>query len=381
MPRRLSSPRRWPVSFRPLCGEILYSWLARTAGIYELCPEELLPEKNQYDAISTLVQTPHPSVLESLAASSGVSGRALAKRTLDGTTPRWPSNWWLAAHAGNDIDFTEASTPPLQICPRCLAEDGHSSGAVQFLRLRWQCSAMTICQKHLTPLEQACIHCHRICWPICVRIAFQRFGFLCGHCGSPQEQSGWACPEPDAAAIRLLARFENQLVRALANQTVEWCWIGYATPQEFLLLVEDLLWAVTRDSFQSRPIYKLYAAQFPLPNRTLPAAARCHWRFGCPSTRRSLLAAVLGIFGCPKARSLLQGRGTYAFRWYELLVCLTVETIADLERRSWHWPPAAHNAFRRAAHFPRDKRFFHAMGNSPLSTDISKTKRAACAVY
>ena len=305
---RLSSRRRWPVSFRPQSGEVLYSWLARTAGIYELCPEELLPEKNQYDAISTLVQTPHPSVLESLAASSGVSARALAKRTLAGATPRWPPTWWLAAHAGNDPGFTEASTPPLQICPRCLAEDGHHSETVQFLRLRWQCSAMTICQKHLTPLEQACIHCRRICWPICVRIAFQRFGFLCGYCGSPQEQSGWACPEPDAAAIRLLARFENQLVRALANQTVEWCWIGYATPQEFLLLVEDLLWAVTRDSFQSRPIYKLYAAQFPLPNRTLPAAAGCHWRFGCPRTRRSLLAAVLGIFGYPKARSLLQGR-------------------------------------------------------------------------
>jgi hypothetical protein len=33
----------WPVVFRPLRGEILYSWLARTAGLYDQAPEELLP--------------------------------------------------------------------------------------------------------------------------------------------------------------------------------------------------------------------------------------------------------------------------------------------------------------------------------------------------
>jgi hypothetical protein len=197
------------------------------------------------------------------------------------------------------VTLAEASTPPLQICPRCLAEDGHSSETVQFLRLRWQCSAMTFCPKHLTPPQQACINCHRICWPICVRIAFQRFRFFCGHCGSPQEKSGWSDPEPDESAIRLLARFENQLVRALANQTIEWCWIGYATPQEFLVLVEDLLWAVTRCSFRSRPIYKLHAPPFPLYNRSLPHAASRHWRFACPTTRRCLLATVRGIFGYP----------------------------------------------------------------------------------
>jgi len=31
-----------------------------------------------------------------------------------------------------------------------------------------------------------------------------------------------------------------------------------------------------------------------------------------------------------------------------LLVCLKAEHIAELAKRSWHWPPVAHNAFRRA---------------------------------
>jgi|GEM_PF-3736272 len=39
--------RRWPVSFRLQRGEILYSWLARTAGVYGLSPDELLPENER----------------------------------------------------------------------------------------------------------------------------------------------------------------------------------------------------------------------------------------------------------------------------------------------------------------------------------------------
>ena len=144
------------------------------------------------------------------------------------------------------------------------------------------------------------------------------------------------------------ARFEHHLFRALAHQAVEWCWVGYATPQEFLRLVEDLLWAVTRHSYHSKPIYKLQTPPFSLCTRSLPDAALRHWRFASPSTRRGLVATVLSIFGNARARSLLPGRGRYRFRWHDLLVCLKAEHIAELEKRSWHWPPVAHNAFRRA---------------------------------
>ena len=240
---------------------------------------------------------------------------------------------------------------------------------------------LTICRKHLTPLQKACIHCHRIGWPICSRIAFHRFRFFCRHCGNPLEGGAYSFYDTAGAAVRLLVRFENQLLRALAKQAVEWCWIGYATPQEFLLLIEDLLWAVTRHCYQSKPIYKLQTPPFPLYTRSLPDAATRHWRFASPTIRRCLLATVLSIFSNPKARSLLQGRGRYSFRWYELLVCLTRECIAELEKRSWHWPPAAHNAFRRAARLPRDKRFFHSLGGPLLPTDVGKTQGRAKKVY
>jgi hypothetical protein len=34
---------------------------------------------------------------------------------------------------------------------------------------------------------------------------------------------------------------------------------------------------------------------------------------------------------------------------WDQLSCLSTNNIADLERRSWRWPLAAHNSLRRAA--------------------------------
>ncbi len=271
--------------------------------------------------------------------------------------PTWLSSWWIA-DASQGATFATLPWPALQICPLCLADDAHADNGVQFLRLGWLCCAVTICRKHLIPLQQACVHCHRSGWPICSRTDFRRFGFVCRNCGRQQDNAGWSFYDASEDAVRLLARFEHQLFRALANQAIEWCWVGYATPQEFLLLVEDLLWAVTCHSYHSKPIYKLQTPAFPLGTRSLPDAALRHWRFASPSIRRCLLATVLSIFGNPRARSLLQGRGRYRFRWHDLLVCLKDNQIAELEKRSWYWPAAAHNAFRRAAHLPRDKCFF-----------------------
>jgi len=343
----MNTGRRWPVSFRPQRGEILYSWLARTAGVDGLYPEQLLPEKRRFHAISLLVYEASSDILRSLATSTGISRKALAKRTLAVAHPAWLSSWWIA-DASQGATRATLPLPALPICPLCLADDAHTDNGIQFLRLGGLCCAVTICRKHLIPLQPACLPCHRSGWPICSRTDFRRFGFVCRHCGCQQDDAGWSFYDACEDAVRLLARFEHQLFRALAHQAVEWCWVGYATPQEFLRLVEDLLWAVTRHSYHSKPIYKLQTPPFPLCTRSLPDAALRHWRFASPSIGRGLLATVLSIFGNARARSLLPGRGRYRFRWHDLLVCLKAEHIAELEKRSWHWPPVAHNAFRRA---------------------------------
>jgi hypothetical protein len=121
------------------------------------------------------------------------------------------------------------------------------------------------------------------------------------------------------------------------------------------LLVTDLLWAMTRPGPHAKPINRLQTAAFPLPYRGLTGPAAHHWRFASPQVRRCLLAAVLSLFGSSRIHSALHGRGKHEMPWQELLLCLSTKDIADLQRRSWYWPPAAHNALRRASQLPRNR--------------------------
>ena len=70
-------------------------------------------------------------------------------------------------------------------------EERITDNGIQFLRLGWLCSAVTICRKHLIPLQQACVNCHRSGWPICSRKDFRRLGFVCRNCGCQQDDAGW----------------------------------------------------------------------------------------------------------------------------------------------------------------------------------------------
>lgn len=325
----------WPVTFRPRNGEVLYSWVARIAAVYGISPSELLPEASGFQYPSALVQSADQRVLRTLAQSTGVSVKALSKRTVAGSSRRWPPDWW----AGGTL-------PSPQLCPTCLAEDLKTCDRVQFLRLRWQCAAMTICPKHLVPLLEACSHCRQIKWPICEATGFGRFRFLCDECGSSQETTR---PVPNASEppLRLLVAFETQLIRALQGYSIQWSWIGHAKPAEFLSLVSDLLGVINCQSAMSKPIYQLQTACFPLGHRCVPFRAAMHWGLGSPSVRRCILAAVLAVFGNSRIRSLLEACPEQS-GWSQLLLRVTENKIEDLQRRSWHWPPAAHNSLRRA---------------------------------
>ena len=92
MPSRTNEQRLWPVSFRPVRGELLYSWMARIAAVYGMLPQELLPEDPQADPLRTMIQEVNPAVLKALAAHTGCSGDAIAKHTLVGAIPHLPSD-------------------------------------------------------------------------------------------------------------------------------------------------------------------------------------------------------------------------------------------------------------------------------------------------
>ena len=194
MPSKTNSHRLWPVSLRPHRDEILYSWIARIAALYGVSVEELLPEKRPLIAVTALVQEADPCTLASLAACTGLSVKAMAKRTLAGASRAWRTDWWIG-HFGSDLSPTMSPTPRLQLCPRCLIGDGHPQ--TPFLKLRWQCAAVTICQEHSIPLQEDCMSCRQVSWPICERIAFQRYRFVCRDCGSPQKNGDGASDQAD----------------------------------------------------------------------------------------------------------------------------------------------------------------------------------------
>jgi hypothetical protein len=81
--------------------------------------------------------------------------------------------------------------------------------------------------------------------------------------------------------------------------------------------------------------------------RYLPVFSWDRWHTAPPHIRRCLFAAVLAIIGSAQARVVLDGSGTYASRWSELVDCLDTKTLTEIERRSWLWPPAIRNALRR----------------------------------
>ena len=140
------------------------------------------------------------------------------------------------------------------------------------------------------------------------------------------------------------------------------------------------IWAITRPSYGSRPIYRLQTSSFPFCERSLASPVTYQWRFASPKIRRCLLAAVLSIFANSETAAVLQSRNASPVRWSELLVCLKAEFRSELVRRSWLWPPAAHNALRRRSCLPRDRRLFHSIAR-PLSTDIGKLVAPLRAVY
>jgi hypothetical protein len=342
----MTKPRVWPVSLRPVRGELLYSWMARVAAVYGVAPHELLPETVfAADALPSMVQEAGPHILKTLSAFTGASRSSIAKLTLVGGRPYWLPDWVIAQSKSRF-----STMPSLQVCPQCLSDDTGTSG-IQYLRLRWQSAVMTLCPMHLLPLEQTCICCHRIGWPVCERTIFRRFRFFCSHCSSPQEMSRWIGPEPNSPAVRLLICFEKQLLAALANRAVEWSWIGQATPGEFQRLVADLLWALTSYGYGAKPIHRLQTSAFPLSSRSVPNPETKHWRFASPADRRCLFASALSIFGRPSVSQILHGSAARCEQlggWLEFALSLTQKHIRDLERRSWYWPPTAHNAFRRA---------------------------------
>jgi TniQ len=113
-----SRSRPLPVTLRPLRGEILYSWLARMAGIYDLAPADLLPGAMSWDHLDLLVNGNGAELLARIGVLTRMQKPALLRMTLGGTRRKWPEKWCVA---GPQTSWsTERFVPHLQVCSECL---------------------------------------------------------------------------------------------------------------------------------------------------------------------------------------------------------------------------------------------------------------------
>ena len=155
-----------PVVLRPYSGEILYSWLARTAAVYGVDHSGLL----SFPAtLWDLLAAPAPETLRGLAEFTRMPQTALAELTIAGTD--LPQRWWSIRQITPDpfapnMEYTYH--PTITFCRLCLWNDFITDGN-EYLRLKWMAAVPTICPLHCVPMEDSCNFCSAWGLPISVR--------------------------------------------------------------------------------------------------------------------------------------------------------------------------------------------------------------------
>ena len=181
--------------------------------------------------------------------------------------------------------------------------------------------------------------------PACRRIA-GLFYFVCDAChGVQEEYRGKKLRRGDESGVEWLLRFERTLSQALDGGRVDPLWAGPSTPKQFVRLVEDLVWALTRPAkvnSQQSPIAWFAVDRFPHGRYRLGLTADHCLSITTVQWRRSLLAAVSCLLAGPELRRVMvndlwtQIRGTSLA---DLAECLVEPFRDELRIRSLHWPP------------------------------------------
>jgi TniQ protein len=197
-----------PVVLRPYSGEILYSWLARTAAVYGVDHSDLLGFPA---TLWDLLAVPAPETLRRLAEFTRMPETALGDLTIAGTD--LPQRWWSIRQITPDpfapnMEYTYH--PTITFCRLCLWNDFITDGN-EYLRLKWMAAAPTICPLHRVPMEDICNFCSAWVLPISVRTN-RGFRFVCAECkrpfASPQviRQDNAISGDPNLNRVRSSAR-------------------------------------------------------------------------------------------------------------------------------------------------------------------------------
>ena len=254
-----------PVVLRPYSGEILYSWLARTAAVYGVDDSGLLGfQATPWD----LLAAPSPETLRRLAEFTRMPETALVGLTIVGTD--LPQRWWSIRQITPDpfapkMEYTYH--PSITFCRLCLWNDFITDGN-EYLRVNWMAAVPTICPLHRVPMEDSCNFCSAWGLPVAVRTG-RGFRFVCADCKRPLASPQISGRTTASQANIALLEFEAAFGEALKNQRnlrFPWASIG---PKYFLQMVEDLFWLLTRRAEGNAPliVHHLHRTVFRISQR------------------------------------------------------------------------------------------------------------------
>jgi len=355
----LCLPRRLPVSFRPYPGEALSSWMARSARVYSLDLAGLLTSYRGFDSatIETLDASPDFQTLQLLSTLTGVDVPEIARCTLAGNHPAWLPRWTTWQHADWEITERRTLLPhrlSVNVCPTCLREDDRE-GREQYLRLRWFCAAMTLCDRHRVPLVARCSMATCLL-SLRSRTSGTAHRLYCANCSTFLDGSGngLSTPVSEAAARQQLNRFEQRLCAAIS--------VGHLHPapsdylhrlrSEYLtIVVEDLIWALTRltPSGNHRAIHFLETLQYPVPPGFRLPFDTPHWLSRTTVYVRRALLATVAMMLRPDQEAVVLRTDTFCSDAFERLQSLlTPSDHQQLLIRASNWPPHFRFLFRGA---------------------------------
>ena len=331
------------VVLRPYSGEILYSWLARTAAVYGVDHSGLLGfPATPWD----LLAAPAPETLRRLAEFTRMPETALADLTIAGTD--LPQRWWSIRQITPDpfapnMEYTYH--PTITFCRLCLWNDFITDGN-EYLRVKWMAALPTICPLHRVPMEDSCNSCSAWGLPISVRTG-RGFRFVCADCKRPfasPQISGKTTPSPENI---VLLEFETAFGEALKNQRSLRFPGASIGPKYFLQMVEDLFWLLTRKTvgYGRLFVHHLHRTVFRISPRLYYRPQSRPWPGDFDARNRlGLLSHTAALAGGRSIREqlLLASAGRY-YGMTEALTWLCSSDRSNLRQRVEAWPQIQRN--------------------------------------
>jgi hypothetical protein len=339
-----------PIVSAPEEGEVISSWLDRTARFYGLSLAELLAEhiglSRPLEAISAVDRGDSPEVLAPVARFLGLSVEALMSHTILGDYS-WARDLVSQASviAGSD------RTPGLRYaaCPLCLEQQRAIRG-FSWLRRDWLLAPRTVCSVHHValvemeegspwqPLWQSFRRQYEleVQQPVCASSPI--------NVGEPDPADLAVGEMPDDPLYRLMARIQDEMVARATPQALA---SRQGDLENLTTVVDDLIWAFTRNDaiYGDRLVYEAFVSP-GLDNPWHIARRRCAgpiaFRNLVLEVRHRTLATAVVLAGPWSLREKVFGPG---WSWEGdiagLRHRLAPNDRAELVERQKHWPARA----------------------------------------